>query len=168
MIFIIGFMGVGKSTIGKKLALQMNVNFIDVDNEIELSEKTTITEIFKKRGEEYFRKIESKIIKRIEPNSIVACGGGLPCYNNNLKYINDNGVSIYLFADENNILKRIKKNITNRPLINDMKKKDLKSYIKLKVRERSEIYKKANFTINTNNKSETEILTQIHSLLNSI
>lgn len=168
MIFIIGFMGVGKSTIGKKLALQMNVNFFDVDNEIELSEKTTITEIFKKRGEEYFRKIESKIIKRIEPNSIVACGGGLPCYNNNLKYINDNGVSIYLFADENNILKRIKKNITNRPLINDMKKKDLKSYIKLKVRERSEIYKKANFTINTNNKSETEILTQIHSLLNSI
>ena len=168
MIFIIGFMGVVKSTIGKKLALQMNVNFIDVDNEIELSEKTTITEIFKKRGEEYFRKIESKIIKRIEPNSIVACGGGLPCYNNNLKYINDNGVSIYLFADENNILKRIKKNITNRPLINDMKKKDLKSYIKLKVRERSEIYKKANFTINTNNKSETEILTQIHSLLNSI
>ena len=168
MIFIIGFMGVGKSTIGKKLALQMNVNFFDVDNEIELSEKTTITEIFKKRGEEYFRKIESKIIKRIEPNSIVACGGGLPCYNNNIKYINDNGVSIYLFADENNILKRIKKNITNRPLINDMKKKDLKSYIKLKVRERSEIYKKANFTINTNNKSETEILTQIHSLLNSI
>jgi shikimate kinase len=168
MIFIIGFMGVGKSTIGKKLALQMNVNFFDVDNEIELSEKTTITEIFKKRGEEYFRKIESTILKRIEPNSIVACGGGLPCYNDNIKYINENGVSIYLYADANNIFKRIKKDITNRPLINYMKKKDLKSYIKSKVRERSEIYKKANFTINTNNKSETEILTQIHSLLNSI
>jgi len=168
MIFIIGFMGVGKSTIGKKLALQMNVNFIDVDNEIELSEKTTIKEIFKKRGEEYFRKIESTILKRIEPNSIVACGGGLPCYNDNIKYINKNGVSIYLYADANNIFKRIKKDITNRPLINDMKKKDLKSYIKSKVRERSEIYKKANFTINTNTKSETEILTQIHSLLNSI
>ena len=161
-------MGVGKSTIGKKLALQMNVNFIDVDNEIELSEKTTIKEIFKKRGEEYFRKIESTILKRIEPNSIVACGGGLPCYNDNIKYINKNGVSIYLYADANNIFKRIKKDITNRPLINDMKKKDLKSYIKSKVRERSEIYKKANFTINTNTKSETEILTQIHSLLNSI
>ena len=73
-----------------------------------------------------------------------------------------------MYADECNILKRIKKNIANRPLINDIKKKDLKSYVKSKVRERSDIYNKANFTINTNNKSETEILTQIHSLLNSI
>jgi len=168
MIFIIGFMGVGKSTIGKQLALQMNVNFVDVDKEIELSEETSIAEIFNERGEEYFREIESRIIRRLQPNSIIACGGGLPCYNDNIKYINDNGVSIYLYADESNILKRIKKNIANRPLINDIKKKDLKSYVKSKVRERSDIYNKANFTINTNNKSETEILTQIHSLLNSI
>ncbi|MBT4344660.1 MAG: shikimate kinase [Flavobacteriales bacterium] len=168
MIFIIGFMGVGKSTIGKQLALQMNVNFVDVDKEIELSEETSIAEIFNERGEEYFRKIESRIIRRLQPNSIIACGGGLPCYNDNIKYINDKGVSIYLYADESNILKRIKKNIANRPLINDIKKKDLKSYVKSKVRERSDIYNKANFTINTNNKSETEILTQIHSLLNSI
>lgn len=168
MIFIIGFMGVGKSTIGKQLALQMNVNFVDVDKEIELSEETSIAEIFNERGEEYFREIESRIIRRLQPNSIIACGGGLPCYNDNIKYINDKGVSIYLYADESNILKRIKKNIGNRPLINDIKKKDLKSYVKSKVRERSDIYNKANFTINTNNKSETEILTQIHSLLNSI
>ena len=168
MIFIIGFMGVGKSTIGKQLALQMNVNFVDVDKEIELSEETSIVEIFKEKGEKYFREIESIIIRRLQPNSIIACGGGLPCYNDNIKYINDKGVSIYLYADESNILKRIKKNIANRPLINDIKKKDLKSYVKSKVRERSDIYNKANFTINTNNKSETEILTQIHSLLNSI
>lgn len=168
MIFIIGFMGAGKSTIGKKLALQKDVNFIDVDKEIELSEETSIAEIFNERGEEYFREIESRIIRRLQPNSIIACGGGLPCYNDNIKYINDKGVSIYLYADECNILKRIKKNIANRPLINDIKKKDLKSYVKSKVRERSDIYNKANFTINTNNKSETEILTQIHSLLNSI
>ena len=168
MIFIIGFMGVGKSTIGKKLALQKDVNFIDVDKEIELSEETSIVEIFKEKGEKYFREIESIIIRRIQPNSIVACGGGLPCYNDNIKYINENGISIYLYADENNILKRINEDITNRPLINNIKKKDLKSYIRTKFRERSEIYKKANFTINTNNKSESEILTQIHSLLNSI
>lgn len=168
MIFIIGFMGSGKSTIGKKLALQKDVNFIDVDKEIELSEKTSIVEIFKEKGEKYFREIESIIIRRIKQKSIVACGGGLPCYNDNIKYINENGVSIYLYADANNIFKRINKDITNRPLINNVKKKDLKSYIRTKVRERSEIYKKANFTINTNNKSESEILTQINSLLNSI
>jgi shikimate kinase len=146
----------------------MNVNFVDVDKEIELSEEISISEIFNKRGEKYFREIEARIIRRVKPNSIIACGGGLPCYNDNIKYINDKGVSIYLYADESNILKRIKKNITNRPLIKDFKKKNLKSYIKSKVRERSDIYNMANFTINTNNKSETEILTQIHSLLNSI
>ena len=87
MLYFIGFMGVGKTTIGKEFALKHNIKFIDTDKKISEKSKKTISDIFQSKGETYFRKLESQILKEISQDTIVACGGGLPAYHNNISYI---------------------------------------------------------------------------------
>ena len=165
MIYLIGFTGVGKTTIGKKLALQKNKIFYDVDNEIEIEEKNNISNIFKLKGELCFREIETKILKKAKNDSIVSCGGGLPTFKDNMTYIKENGISIYLKASEDDIFKRLSKNLSNRPLVKNMNNKELKLFVKIKIKERERFYRLADYTINTSNYSIDEILVKINSLL---
>ena len=158
-------MGVGKTTIGKKLALQKNKIFFDVDNEIEIQEKNNILNIFKLKGELYFREIETKILKKAKNDSIVSCGGGLPNFKENMSYIKENGISIYLKASKDDIFKRISKDLSKRPLVKNMNKKELKLFIKIKIEERERFYSLADYTLNTSNYSIDEILVKINSLL---
>jgi len=164
MLYLIGFMGVGKSTIGLQLANQFNLPFIDTDKEIEKMEGKDILDIFKKNGENYFRNIESKLIKTIKGKSIISCGGGLPFSNNNMGYIKSKGICIYLKASKETLYNRLKKEISHRPLICQKADYELKIFIKENLTQREVIYKKADHIINTDNLKENEILREINAL----
>ena len=96
MVYLIGYMGAGKTTITKLLADELHLPFYDTDQEIEKKQNRSVSEIFKKDGELYFRILETQLLNNINQNSIIACGGGLPIYNNNMGLINSKGISIYL------------------------------------------------------------------------
>ena len=119
MVYLIGFMGAGKTTISNLLANKLQVPFYDTDQEIEKNEKRSISDIFKKDGELHFRMLETELLRGISENSIIACGGGLPIYNNNMQFINSKGISIYLKSSTNYLFNRLKKEKKSRPLINN-------------------------------------------------
>lgn len=117
-IILIGFMGSGKTTFGKELAKHLNYEFVDSDAEIEKNEGTPISEIFKTKGEEYFRKLESNYLKTVRLNSVVfATGGGMPFYKDNLDILKEKGIVIYLNVPFSELCKRLKEDDGNRPLI---------------------------------------------------
>jgi len=157
-------MGVGKSTIGLTLAKQCNLPFIDTDKEIEKREGEEIINIFKTKGEDYFRKIETIVLRNIKQKSIIACGGGLPLSNNNINYLKDQGDCIYLKASEKTLYKRLKKIMNTRPLIINKSDDELKDFIKNNLKIREVIYNKAEHTINIDNLRQEQILREIHAL----
>ena len=108
VVFIIGFMTAGKTSEGKRLAKLMNRKFIDLDRLIEEKEKKTVAELFSEKGEEYFREIESKTLQsiNIKDNCIVSCGGGSPCYHNNINWIKENGIAVWLKISVDTVLKK--------------------------------------------------------------
>ena len=165
MIYLIGYMGAGKTTITKLLANELDLPFYDTDQEIEKKEKKSVSEIFKEDGELHFRMLETELLKSISQNSIIACGGGLPIHNNNMKLINSKGISIYLKASINCLFNRLKKERKSRPLINNKNDKELEVYIKKELQNRGSFYNLSRQTILIDNKSTHEILRDIHSLI---
>ncbi len=120
-IFLIGMPSSGKSTLGRHLAKRIGYKFIDMDELIEKQELMTVQEIFKYKGEDYFRQVESKVLKEIpvDQKLVIATGGGVPCFFDNIDYIKANGTSIFLNVQPEDLLKRIQKSdINHRPLIN--------------------------------------------------
>ena len=165
MVYLIGYMGAGKSTITKLLANKLHLPSYDTDQEIEKKEKKSVSEIFKEDGELHFRMLETELLKSISQNSIIACGGGLPIHNNNMKLINSKGISIYLKASINCLFNRLKKERKSRPLINNKTDKELEVYIKNELQNRGSFYNLSRQTILIDNKSTHEILRDIHSLI---
>ena len=167
MVYLIGFMGAGKTTISKLLANKFQLPFYDTDQEIEKNEKRSISDIFKKEGELYFRMLETEILKSINQNSIISCGGGLPIYNNNMELINSKGISIYLKASVNFLFDRLKKEKKSRPLINNKTDEELEFYIKNELQNRKPFYKLASHTLLVDNKSNDDILREINTLIST-
>jgi len=123
-------MGTGKSTIGKILSEKLNRSFIDIDHHIEKDKNKSINDIFKKNGENYFRKIESKTL--LESNAdIVSCGGGIILDKQNRDYLQANGLIIHLICSIDNIIKRVE-NTSSRPLLNNKNLKLVLNEIKKK------------------------------------
>ena len=168
MIYLIGYMGAGKTTITKLLANELHLPFYDTDQEIEEKEKKSVTDIFKKDGELHFRMLETELLKNITQNSIISCGGGLPIHNNNMGLINSKGISIYLKASDNCLFNRLKNEKQNRPLIGNKTDEKLKVYIIHELQNRSPFYNLANHTILVDNKSIDEILREVNSLINTL
>ena len=167
MIYIIGYMGSGKTTIASELSNILNLPYLDTDKEIQKKTNYTINEIFKKFDEIYFRKIEKEIFTSIKGNKIVSTGGGLPTYSDNMKYIKKNGISIYLKTPIQILHNRLKKSSENRPLIQKIKNSDLKIFIKKQIKQREYFYKQANYILETKDLSKEEILRKIHSFVSS-
>ena len=165
MIYLIGYMGAGKTTISKLLANKLNLPFFNTDQEIEKKERKSISEIFKKDGELYFRMLETELLKNVSKNSIISCGGGLSIHNNNMRLINSKGISIYLKASVNCLFNRLKSKRESRPLINNKTDKELEIYIKNELQKRDPFYNLASQTILVDNKSTHEILREINTLL---
>ena len=144
-IFLIGFMGSGKTHWGKIWAAKSGLQFFDLDAVIEQEEKKSIAEIFEQNGEAYFRQRETEVLKTFtqKQHCIIACGGGTPCFNNNMQWMNDNGQTIYLLATPNQILQRVITEQEQRPLIKDFSPEDLMLFIENKLKEREPFYSNA-------------------------
>ncbi len=160
-IVLLGMMGTGKSTIGYLLSKKMNLDFYDIDRIIEKEENSKITEIFKNKGENYFRKIEEKICLKILKldNKIISLGGGSFLNIKIRKQVQINHLSFWLNWKASTIIKRIKKS-KKRPLLLNLKENNINQLII----ERKKIYEKAKFKINCENLSKNEIVNNIIEL----
>ena len=117
-LFIIGYMASGKTTFGKALAEKLNISFIDLDQYIEEKTGKTIPEIFDESGEQAFRTLERDLLKEAVANSgdaVIACGGGTPCHFDNMEYINNNGISIFLETSTPVLISRLQIENAKRP-----------------------------------------------------
>ena len=151
-IFLVGMPSSGKSTLGKELAKSLGYSFTDMDKLIETREQKTISEIFSSKGEDYFRELEKKILHSIQPNqsTVIATGGGVPCFHNNMQHIKENGISIFLNVDIDDLAKRIYKAQTNnRPLLNiaNESEETIINNIKKLYNDRLAFYKQADIQV---------------------
>ena len=159
-IYIIGFMGVGKSTIGRKIANRLNYSFIDTDYSIENKTGLKTSEIFEKYGEAHFRKLEQEeLIKttKIE-NAVISCGGGLPCFFDNMQIINENGISLYIKLSPQSIKTRLINSKKKRPLLETIAYDDLPKFIEELLLKREIFYNQATFTIKGENIKIEDVL----------
>ena len=147
-VFLIGFMGCGKTTFGRKLAKQLEWDFIDLDDYIESEQKASIQEIFSDKGEAYFRGLESNALEEASKweKTVISTGGGTPCFNNNISFINNIGLSIYIKLSPEVLKSRLKGGKSKRPLIANLSDAELLSFIKNKLAERSVDYSKSEIT----------------------
>ena len=169
-IILLGYMGSGKTTIGTQLAKKLYQDFTDLDEYIEKKENKTITEIFKEKGEIYFRKIEHTYLKKfINENDtyVLSLGGGTPCYANNMNIISKETDlhSIYLKASVVTLYDRLKNNSSKRPLLAKLTKESLIEYIAKHLFERNIYYEKAKHRISINSKGIDAIVAEIRILL---
>lgn len=150
-IYLIGFMGSGKSTIAKKLAKELNKTFLDLDDYITEKEQKSIPEIFSQVGESGFREIEHKALKEIasKKNLIVATGGGVPCFFNNMEIMNKNGKTVFLQLSPEELAKRLTPEKSHRPLIANLSENELVDFITKKLEERNKFYNKASIIISS-------------------
>lgn len=162
-IYLIGFMGSGKSFSGKLLATLFGLHFLDLDHYIEESCNLSIPEIFLQFGEFSFREKESFYLRKTaeKTNMLISCGGGTPCFNENMGWIKNNGISIYLKTSEELLFTRLNKQKKGRPLISSMTDDELKDYISKKIKEREFFYNQADFISNQMKNEDLPIDLQI-------
>ena len=156
-------MGAGKSKLGRSLAKRMGIDFIDLDDEIARNQEQGINEIFEEKGETGFREIEKDVLLQWinKDNYLMACGGGTPCYSNNMEVMNSSGTTVYLDVPEDVLFARLSNSMVRRPLIQGMTKQELKDYIHSKIDERSPYYLKAKIWINPIETSLDTIVTSL-------
>ncbi|WP_339697293.1 shikimate kinase [uncultured Marixanthomonas sp.] len=166
-IVLIGYMGSGKSTIGKALSKKLSYTFKDLDSEIEKVEEKKITAIFSEKGEIYFRKKENEVLRNLlsKKNKLVlSTGGGTPCYGTIMDYLTetDNVVPIYLKASLDVLTERLYAEKEKRPLISHLESKEnLQDFIRKHLFERSFVYNKAALVISVDDKDVSEVVEEI-------
>ncbi|MDD5072907.1 MAG: shikimate kinase [Candidatus Omnitrophica bacterium] len=162
-IILVGFMGAGKTAVGKTLARLLKRKFVDLDEKIEEREGMPISEIFTKKGEQYFRKAEREVVKKASlfTGLVTATGGGAVIDKENVVNLRSNGILFYLDASPTKILERTKGH-THRPLLNVS---DPEEKISELLAKRAEFYAQADHRIDTNNLSVDEVAEKIISLL---
>jgi len=170
-IFLIGYMGSGKSVIGKELSKRILYTFYDLDYFIEMNEKLSINQIFDQKKELYFREIEKKYLKKLidkDENKIISLGGGTPCYNNNMDLIlnTKNSESIYLKRSVDLLVERLFENLSSRPLILHLKNRnELKEFVSKHLFERNQYYLRSKKILNTNNLELDDVVEELKKLL---
>ena len=144
-IFLIGYMGAGKTTLGKALARKMNLSFIDTDLYIENRYHKKISEIFASEGEERFREIEHRILIEISEfeDVVVSTGGGVPCFNDNMATMNNCGTTVYLETSEEELAARLRVSKNVRPVLKNRSGSELVDFIKENLHIRKVFYEQA-------------------------
>lgn len=162
-------MGSGKTTIGKQLAKNLNLQFVDLDLFIENRYRKSISTIFKEKGEEGFREIERKALQEVAgfEDVIISTGGGLPCFFNNIHLMNQTGTTIYLKVSVEELTKRLNVCKHNRPLISDKTLEELKDFIELNLNKREEFYNKASLVFDAEGLTTKEDINTIVNRLAS-
>jgi len=144
-IFIVGYMGAGKTTLGKALACRMNLNYIDTDHYIENRYHKKVGEIFATEGEERFRDIEHRVLLEVSDfeNIVISTGGGLPCFNDNMAIMNNKGITIFLDIPEDALATRLGASKNVRPVLKKRTGSELAEFIKENLSIRKPIYERA-------------------------
>lgn len=144
-IIIIGYMGAGKTTVGKALARELGLTFYDLDWYIEGRMRKTVPQIFAEKGEEGFRKIENAMLHEVAEfeDIVLSCGGGTPCFFDNMKYLNRQGDTVYLKATPDVLYKHLKMGKTERPLLKNKTKEEMYRFIEEQLVQREPYYIKA-------------------------
>ena len=164
IITLVGYMGTGKSHISNILSSKLNFKLFDLDQEISNKFELSIAEIFKNNGEIFFRKAEKETLNEIlssEEHLILSVGGGTPVYYDNMERINDKSISIYLRTGVSTLTERLKKNKQKRPLIAKIADEDLPEFIAKHLFERNPFYSKANYIVDTDQKTTEEVAEEI-------
>lgn len=171
-IILIGYMGSGKTTVGKALSKETGMMFYDLDWYIESRMRKTVAQIFAEKGEEGFRKIEYNMLHEVAEfeNVIISCGGGTPCFFDNIDYINQQGEAVYLKATPEVLYRHLLMGKTERPLIKNKTPEELIAYITEQVAKREEFYNKARYTLDVSLMDDYEKIQlsvdQLRQLLN--
>lgn len=163
-VFLVGYMGCGKTTVGKKLANKLGYQFADLDDHIQQRSGQTITEIFKSRGEDCFRKMEAEALRTlVHPDIVVATGGGCAIHHQNMDHMLQSGVTVYLKMSPEMAYSRLKDAKRERPLLKDLKQNDMLEWIKSQMAQREEYYAKAEIIHPAININTDELIRVIQS-----
>lgn len=164
-IILVGYMAVGKSTIGKIVAEKLKTRWVDLDETIENRTQLSVSDIFKEKGEIFFRKLEHSEFKKLlenEESLVISTGGGTPCYADNHLLLNgENITSFYLKASIGELFERLKRNTAARPLVAHQTEEELKEFIAKNLFDRSYYYNQATHTIAVDGKTPEGIANEI-------
>lgn len=144
-IFLIGYMGCGKSTLGRALQKASALEFIDLDHYIENRFHQTVSELFASRGEAGFRKAERAMLEEVADmeNVVIACGGGTPCFFDNMELMNEKGLTVWLNTPIDRLYERLQRNRSKRPILADKSDAELMDFIQRALKDREPQYSKA-------------------------
>lgn len=170
LIFLVGYMGSGKTTVGKKLAGHLNFDFIDLDRFIENTFKVTIPTVFERYDETTFRKLESETLNKTFKlqNTVIATGGGTPCFYNNMELINKNGISIYLKLSTKSLFHRLINSKQKRPLIKNKSIDEIKNFIEENLKTREPYYEQAKIITKGEDITIAELAEEINNFIHKI
>jgi shikimate kinase len=160
-IFFIGFMGSGKTHWGRLLSVKLGLAFFDLDTVIVEQEKKSVADIFSEKGEEYFRYQEKETLERIaseQDGFILSCGGGTPCFFNNIEFMKKSGKVIWLNTSTDVLKQRLLREQKSRPLIREVDESDLGRYVVRKLSERRMYYQQADVTVNEESVTLDELI----------
>lgn len=151
-IILVGYMGSGKTTVGKALSKETGMMFYDLDWYIESRMRKSVSQIFAEKGEEGFRKIEYNMLHEVAEfeDVIISCGGGTPCFFDNMDYLNQQGDVVYLKATPETLYKHLLMAKVERPLLKGKSSEELVAYITEHLKERAPFYEKARYTLDVN------------------
>jgi shikimate kinase len=163
IIYLIGFMGSGKSTVGRKLAASLSWSFVDLDRKIEEKAGKSIASIFSQDGEKIFRETESEVLRNldIKVNTVVSTGGGTPCHGDNMDYMKGTGLTVYLKMEPAQLAGRLLESSKERPLLKEISDEDLPSFISDKLALREKWYNRADIIF----KGMNADIKYLHSLI---
>ena len=149
-VYLLGFMGSGKSYWRRKLAQTLGVPGLDLDEEIVRAEGRSIATIFTEDGEAAFRRLENQYLRMLsqQPNFLLACGGGTPCNGDNMAYMNQQGLTVFLDVPAAVMAQRLRRNKQKRPLLKDLSDNELQDFIEQKMKERRPYYEQAALILN--------------------
>lgn len=168
-IFIIGYMGAGKTTFGRALARRLGLQFVDLDFYIEQRFRKKISEIFSEKGEDYFRRIEASVLREVGEfeDVVIACGGGTPCFDENMDYMNSRGLTVCLEASVERLIERYRLRPDKRPLLAGKSDAELHEFVEKHRAQRNPFYSKARYTLESSRlENKKEIAETISRFLN--
>jgi shikimate kinase len=159
-IFLIGFMGSGKTYWGRVWAAAAGLDFFDLDELVEKEAGCSIVDLFEKKGEEQFRSMETSQLRSFagRDNFLLSCGGGAPCYRDNMQWMNQHGITICLSATPAFIYDKVAEEKDKRPLLKKISPGELLFFIEKKLKEREVYYNQAKFTLDVNELEKNSLL----------
>ncbi|MBR3947160.1 MAG: shikimate kinase [Bacteroidales bacterium] len=162
-IFLVGFMGAGKSVVGRRLAKSLNLSFYDLDEEIESHYKMSVSAIFQKYDEACFRKLETSVLESFsnKDNFVLSCGGGTPCFGENMAFMKSIGTTIYMKLSTDELVGRISSSYHKRPLTEGKSDEELASYVDAMLKKREPFYSMAKITVDASGTDKETLVEKI-------